>query len=757
MADAFAFVVFLVDAVVVAAAGWFVARILQPRALGFLESALAWLLASILVVAACSTILGVTGGFGPLGFLISHSAILVVARFLRRHRASDDAGAWRQMVASLFAEFRQPGVTRVGLWTIGVLIVLLVGLAAAGEPLVYDALTYRLPRIAQWLQDGRVSAVTFDDQRLNFMSCGQDMIVAWLIGAFRAGFRLAALAQVIGGVLLIGATLGLARRSGLGKGAAVGAALLTFGFANLAPQWTSAHNDLFAAGVFASAFYLVWPALLRGQGSWLAGLGLAFALDAKGTVFYAGPMVAIWAVVLARRFRAPWRAWWVTSLAGAIGMAMFLGPPFARNFRLYGHLAGPVEGVREHYGPAMSATDRVAKLRLNLRTAAAQLMDPWSQPWGLRQLVGPVARNLADGLPERDPYSFEDLDRRGNVQYFLNATQPNADFSSFGLPAAALLLAGTLVGAFAWRTNGPWLFMAGGSVALFVLTENALLQWHPWEFRYAALVAPWLAIAMAGAIDRIPGPGRAVVWTLLLLGSGEILLETTLLAGQVGWQAWELPRKGLALGQPWRGWARSLGADTPDLRVALISDRPLAWLSRLEPGVTIHLESLKSLPAGSAEKAVAGRQGWLVVPAGTFMGREGRVLARTWLDRGDAGNDLSLAAYRSLRPGESPQPVLYRQAIRRTEKGYHIELKVRSWGKRMLLDWNIPDGESWTANVASNPGSPALNLGSGGNFTILVSTSEGGLSSISVDLMPAQPDASVGRPPVVIAIRSSEP
>lgn len=776
MADALTLTVFFGDTIIVAISGWLVARALPGRAAGVIETGVSWLLASLLVVAASAAILGETGGFGFSGFFGMHLGILVVAALIRRRELRADGRAGRDFLGAIVQELvgakwrsgspnsagisagRRGQATPPSIGATPALAILLVGivvalavLAAIGEPLVYDALTYRLPRIAQWLQDGRIAPVTFDDQRLNYISSAQDLVVAWLVGAFPTGFRFTALAQTAGGVLLVGATVGLARRSGLSKSAALLSGLFTFGFANLAPQWTSAHNDLFAAGIFASSFYLLFVAVARGEGSALAGMGLAFAVAAKGTIFYALPSLAIWVAWLAWHQRRPWKIWLAPFVAGAIGLIVFVGPVSLRNHRLFGQWTAPPEALREHYGAPLSPGEHGRKLALNLRTAAAQLLDPHSQPWGVRELAPPLARRIAESLPESDPYSFENLDRRENLLFFLGNAAPNADFASFGVIPAVLLLTSLVLGIVTIRRSGGLELAWAVGAVVFFLVQNYLLQWHPWEFRYTIIVAPWLAIAGALVVERLPGIGRTIAWTLLIASGLGLLVETTLLGDQVGWQAWEQPRHETALGQRWRGWARGLAADTPHLSVALGGDKPIAWLTRIDPRATVRLASLTALPGKTAEDAVGAASGWLIVPGMRFAGTEGRVMARTYLDRGDTAKELGLAAYRALRTGETPVPVVYRNVIRRTEAGFRCELRFRSWEPTVRLRWSVPPAVSWRFAVNGATGELAAGEGS---VTEIAARGDG-LTEVTIDLTP-QGAENNSRPPVVMAVEARE-
>ena len=743
---------FLADAAAAGLAAWWLARAAQPGAAGVLEPAVAWLLACLILVAGSAAVLGLVGFLGPPGFLVTHVIALGAAAILRRRQLGVDGCAARDLVRELRARMARGDTEGRATAALVTVLLALAVLAAAGEPLVYDALAYRLPRIGQWLEEGFIRPIATDDQRLNYMASGADLVVAWLVGAFPTGFRLAALAQTMGGALLLGATIGLARVTGLMRTAALGAAALVLGMANVAPQFTSVHTDLFAAGVFAAAFWLWLAAVRRGEGSALAGAGAAYALAAKGTVFYLLPAALLWSAWLAWSCRPAWRTWRVTGLSGLAAAALFLGPPFARNHQVYGHLTAPVEAMREHYGPALSVGQRLDRLQLNLCSAAAQGLEPNSQPWGLRDLAAGLAGRIVEALPAADPYTFDQLDRQANLRYYLQIPQPNPDFAGPGLWIGFLFACGMIAAIARWRDAASRkVILWGVGVGAYFIVQCGLLQWHPWTFRYLVLVAPWLAIVAAWGLEQMNRPLRAAFWAFSLAAGAILLLESTFEGDQVGWRAWTAARDGTAIASGWEDWTRNLGREANQVVVALPGDRPLARFFRLDPNLRVRLASFASLASDSAEAAVGQPATWLVVPAARFAGREGRVVARTWLHHGDAADDLSLAAYRQLRAGEQPEPVIYRNVIRAAGAGFQLDLLLRSWSGRTGLEVVNSAGTAWTWVARSDAGEVRGEL-EGASGTIALATRPDGLTRLTIALLPKSGAKPGLRPPVVVGV-----
>ncbi len=644
---------FSMDVLVALATAWLLVR--AAAGTGVLERLLGWSLALLVMVAASGEILGWFGAMGPRGFFLAHVAVLLVLARWRRTMLRGDAQALRQLGLDVVGQFRAGGWPAIfG----GLLVAAMVGqvvLAALGKPVVYDALTYRFSRIALWLQEGCIVHFATDDPRLNYMPVAPDLVMAWLLGAHATGYQWAALAQTIGGGLFLGATAGLARLTGLGRGAALGTAGLTLGMANVVPQFTSAYTDLFAAGVFAATFYLWLAALRRGEGSCLGGAGTALALGAKGTLLYLAPGALLWVVWLGWRHRAPWRTWRRTVWAAGLAGLLLVAPGWVRNARAYGGWFGPADYVRLHHGAGFSPGDRLRKLWLNLETTFGQLLEPNAQPpwWGGISRRAGLA--WARRLPVTDAFAFDELNRRANLEKVLHLPEPDADVASCGVLAVVTFALGTVT-ALVLRRRRPGadlVLLWGAGVIGFVLCLYTLLQWHPYSFRFWLLVAPWMAVVTAWWLEMLPRLARLWGWGFIALCTGTVFFNDTVHTYQAGWAAVAHAERGLSFTvfSQIRAWLPVLDPSDATLQVALPVNQPLAAFLRLDNARPVKLRRLSELPP-TAEAAVQDLDGWLVVPARHFSGHEGRVDRRLWFFYGDRDSPFSLAAYRRLPPGD---------------------------------------------------------------------------------------------------------
>jgi hypothetical protein len=666
---------FAADAALVGLTAWLAVRTAGLDRRGLVEASLGWLLLALAWVAGSGILLGLGGALGRLGFLIVHGVVLAGLLLTRRRwredfqEGRDWLAAWVRLVRSGMPEG----------WLVGGLIVVLLGLAvlaAQAEPIVYDALTYRLSRIGAWLQDGAIRHFATDDPRLNYMPVAPDVVIAWLLGATSEGFHLAPLAQLAGGLLLLGATFGLGRTAGLSRLAALGAVALVLGMANVAAQFTTIQSDLFTAGVFAAAYLLWHRALERGEGSWVAGAGVALAFGSKGTMFYLAPGAAFWVGWLAWRQRAHWRALGPTAFGLLIAALVFVLPGCWRNLASYGSLFGPRDAVVLHHGEFTTPAHAAEKLVLNLGTSAVQLFEPTAQPLWLRDWSRRIGEKLAARFSaEADPYVFIGQSRRDQLERVLQLAEPDADVVTCGLMGATLFVAGLLLAVMQRaRPAAPQIAVWGGGVIIYLLVQHGLVQWHHWAFRFMVLAAPWMAVVGAWGLGALPRGWRVGVWAVLLVSAAEVFAVVQGSTSQAAWPALTQPGRSASyfVYSHWRAFAEQLDPPGEPLRLAFPIDKPLASFYRLAPPRPVELESLSDLKAATAEAAVGAGAGWLVVPLEQFMGREGRVMGRTRLP--------DLAAYRALRPGEQPQPLLYRHRLVTVGENLRRELLVRTWG-----------------------------------------------------------------------------
>ncbi|HVS51769.1 MAG TPA: glycosyltransferase family 39 protein [Opitutaceae bacterium] len=747
--------IFLLDAGVVALIAAFVAAASGHARHGPLEAFVAWMWTGVALIVAAGIVLGETGLLrGAGGFLALHALFAAGFGAARRNRWRDDAAALRAVLRQAREFFRTPGADRA--WAVALLaiVALLLLLAAGAAPVIYDGLSYRLPRIAAWWQSGRIELLATTDARLNYMPVAPDLVIGWLLTATTHGFRLVALAQAAGGVLTIAATIGLARETGLERRAALLAGFLLLGMANVVAQFTSTQTDLFTTGVLAAAFFLWLRALRRGEASWCGALGLGLAIAAKGTVFYLAPGAVLWIAWLAWRHPPGARATRRMISAAVVGVAFFSGFGFFRNARAYGGIFGPADFVRMHQRLPDSPADLAQKLGRNLLATLAQLFEPNSQPFGLRESGRRVGAALAARLPTEDHDAFEPRGRRITLEQIMARDEPDADVTSCGVLAAILFLVGIVVALRRRRGRGeredpaaPLVLVWSAGLIAFVVFLSAIQQWHGYGFRFLVLAAPWMAVVGAWGVEQLRRGWRVASWSLALAASASTAWFVLGHTHQIGWRAIVQPERSLGyfVFENWRAWSRTLAPETEPLRVALPMNVPLAAFYRQPNARALALAPEPVAP--TAEAATPADGGWLVVTASRFVGREGDVAARAWLFRGDETSPFSVVAYRRRRAGEKSAPLFYRNIVTAAGGETTFDLWVKTWTAEPTRFRLINPAPTRRAYVLFTPlGRSEGSIDAGASVALVLPLPENSVSAMKLVVgAPADPAAAAPR------------
>jgi 4-amino-4-deoxy-L-arabinose transferase-like glycosyltransferase len=669
---------FGVDVLVVISTAWLAVCACGHARRGILEPAIAGMLAAATIVIAAGALLGATGGFGPRGFLLLHLAAAGAVALLRRRVLRGDFQAALAWLRDARAWFVQPGAARALSLALLIILVGLTVISAWVQPAVLDAVTYRLPRLAHWMQVGRIDAIGSADSRMTFVAGGWEIAVAWILGATTDGYRPFGLVQAFAGWLTVAATIGLARETGLSRIGALMAGALVFAMANVVIQFTAAQTDLLTAGTFAASFYLWLRALRRKAVPILGCLGVGVSLAVKGTVFYIAPAALAWMTWFAWQHRLSVRQWVWSLCIGVVGIAAVAGPGFILNLRTYGTAFGPREMVAKHHRGFHSSGDLMDKLRWNIASSLAQNFEPHAQPWPFRETARQAGLAVAQMLPSNDPYALDGIDRRRTVTAVLNQRLPDPDITAFGWMVPLLFGIGIVTASVRWReTSARLTLIWAAGVIVFGLFFHGMHQWHQYAFRYQVLIAPWLAIVSAWSLDRLQKRLRLAVWTAVILAAANLTLHLTFASPLSGWRSVISPENSLNyfVLREWKDWSSKL--DGP-LLLALPEQRPLAAFYRQAFDRNVTYASAAALSALNAEE-LAPAAGWVVVPATRFIGREGRVAGRTWLFAGDERHPMSIAAYRRLGAEETMTPILYRHLRTQTGEGIRHELIVRTW------------------------------------------------------------------------------
>lgn len=689
----------------VGAAAWLLGGCLPRKSKGLLETWMEWVVLFITLAAGMGVALSALGVLGPAGYLIGNGAVLAFLIVGRISCLTQECRRLRDVVRSTISLIVSDRLNRFGAVVVGLILGVTGLLAMWAEPVVFDALSYRLPRIGYWLQEGSVMSTMAADPRLDYMPVVPDLLIAWMVSGSAVGWQAAALVQWGCGCLLLLATGGLARMSGLGRGAMWGAVLLCLSLPNVVVQFTTVHTDLVVSSLVAASVYLWRAGAVRGEASVAAGLAVGLALGAKGTVFYFGPTLLLWV------------GWWcwkhprcrffplASVLAGIGAMLVFAVPGVVRNWQQFGGLFGPPEYVEIHHG-----NDGVSleKTLLNLRSSWVQNLDPNSQPPGLGHLTRELGLREAMTLPTEDPHTYEQLNRRETLTSILQRTSPDADALGFGILVPSLALLGlALAMKRRPRDVGMELGVVAVGLGLFAIFFNAMQQWHPYGFRYFILAAPWLAVMATWGLTQLARTVQKGGWVLVGVASLGVVVNVLGRTHQAGWQAVFAPEKSrvayVALG--WSEWLRRFDHAEYPLRVALPFNRPLAAFFRNGTGRRVTFVDPNTVPSDStAALFEMVDEAWWVMEPTRLIGREDGAVGRTWLMEGQLVTPFSLAAYRLREPDDGWSALVYQHTSRAAADGYHHALLVKpGQGNVVGLRFDLPRG-SWDVTLASPAG-----------------------------------------------------
>lgn len=434
------------------------------------------------------------------------------------------AGAWRRTRP----QAPVPGALGAGsaqaekalLAGLGLLAAAVALTAWAAAPNNWDSMTYHLPRVFHWIQNGSLAHYPTHVIRQLSLSPGAEYMVAQ-VELLSGSERLVAFVQTLAWLSGALAASLVAKDLGASRRGQVLAAVFVATLPMAILQASSTQNDLVVAfWLLVFVHFVLRAARAEADGlAWLAaGASLGLALLTKATTFlFAFPFVLWLAAALWRnRGAARWRA---VFAGGALAVLLNAGP-WARNLALLG---SPLGGDHGAVNAAVTPAIVVSNLA---RNAALQLTAP-SEAWNRAVEKAVLGLHAALGVSASDPRStwkgaLFRVPALGSAR-----AAADADESLFamlhedqaGNPLHLLLLltaaAAVLVRPELRRRralSGLVAAIAGG-----LLFFCAVLKWQPWNARLL-LPAFLLAAPVVGAAlgqDRFGT--RAVMLAALLL------------------------------------------------------------------------------------------------------------------------------------------------------------------------------------------------------------------------------------------------
>ena len=234
------------------------------------------------------------------GLLVVAAVLFALAAVVWQLRGRPSPPSLRAAVGGIRDACRDPVVAVLAV-AVSLAVAYAVVLSIATPPNDYDALWYHLARAAFWRQQHAVSYISgANDLRLNVFPPVAEITSAWTM-VLDGSERYASLFQVLALCALLVGVVGIARRVGLDRRAAILGALLFATLPVVSLQAGTPLNDLTVASFLVVTVYFL---LSDGRLSLpLSALSLALAVGTKATALLALPILLLIAAVLCPRRR----------------------------------------------------------------------------------------------------------------------------------------------------------------------------------------------------------------------------------------------------------------------------------------------------------------------------------------------------------------------------------------------------------------------------------------------------------------------
>lgn len=408
-------------------------------------------------------------------------------------------------------------VERLLLFTLmGILSLCFVSICLT-TPAIYDSLSYRLPRIANWFQNGSIAHFEVSDERQNWMPVVPDLMMAWIYSHNQIGFYGVQLAQFFGGLLALTSLYQLGRICNLSRVATLAGLLFFASLPSVFVQLMSSHTDLVTAGFTLAGIVYLQKSLHVNRFSPLAGLAWALAFGSKGILFYWVIGLPYLLGYLIYRYRPSVRVLALHAVAFLGFSAVFFFPKHIENQVRYGNPFAETELMDQHH-ESLSLSRSLQKTYRNAFSYLTQLNEPYSNHAIIRSYTTEAGIALAQQLPTDDLYLFDNSNRRATWRSMFDRVSSDSDAASFGVIQAVLMIVGMLLLCASQGCVDSLLRHLGISVFLFLLYFCYKQNGHAYAFRYFVIIAGPLALVAMSCFERLPHAwrGRALVAVLIL-------------------------------------------------------------------------------------------------------------------------------------------------------------------------------------------------------------------------------------------------
>lgn len=341
----------------------------------------------------------------------------------------------------------------------------------------YDALTYRLPRILNWLAAGHWTWISTADQRLNYSTTAWEWLAAPFFALLRSDRGLF-LINALGFLLMPGMLYSIFRQSGVAHKVAWSWMWILPPAYGYATQAGSAGNDFTGALFALASVYFGLRARRSGnvRDVWLAGLAAALMTGAKlsNLPLLLPCLVAVWPALMRLRKRLA-----ASFAVACVAVVISATPTLALNQIN----TGSWNGDPQNLGQMEVKNPGAAFLGNGILLSQQSFMPP----------ILPAAHKVDAWLNEKMPASWRQTLEEEFPRYFLNHLNelPQEETAGLGLGVTLLLLVAlaAAIGGSARKRSLPKMSAIGLaawiSILFFMLkmgseaTARLLLPYYP--------------------------------------------------------------------------------------------------------------------------------------------------------------------------------------------------------------------------------------------------------------------------------------
>jgi hypothetical protein len=387
----------------------------------------------------------------------------------------------------------------------GLLLTMIALSAWFSAPNTWDSMTYHLPRVEHWLQNGSVEHYFTNIPRQNYQHPLAEFVILHL-RALLATDRLDAFVQFISLLGSMAAASLIARNLGANAWGQIFAVVFTASIPMSILQGSSTQNDMvtaFFCCVFVErvAAYSRQQSLLDTANILVLGLSLGLAVATKATTYIYLLPFALWLALLAIR-RSGFRVFPRGLAIGVLALAC-VAPHFARNLSLYGTIFGSEDSLyrNETMTPALLVSNVLRNVHLHVvfpsdMPTPARFNEPNLR---IRDIVQDIHDRI--GIDIRDPRTT--FTPQFNYVPMVWTFHEDTTAAPLHLLAVVLSLP-MLIAVRRARTTTNWMYLlcvVGGFIVFC-----ALLKYQVWHNRLHlpmfVLIGPLVATALTGIQTR---------------------------------------------------------------------------------------------------------------------------------------------------------------------------------------------------------------------------------------------------------------